>query len=65
MGVVRVTGVMSQEAQPEVGARHEQTLEMVRCSARLCENPIFGACRLYKSLVLLDRIFEKLTFHTI
>src|SRR5215831_14818131 len=32
---------------------------------RLCQNPIVGACGLCKLLVLLDRIFEKLTFHTV
>ena len=32
---------------------------------RLCENPVFGACGLCKLLILLGRIFEKLTFHTV
>ena len=36
-----------------------------RLSARLCENPVFGACGLCKPLILLGRIFEKLTFHTV
>src|SRR6266446_9031801 len=37
----------------------------VRCSARLCENPVFGACELCKLLILLNRTFEKSTFHTV
>jgi hypothetical protein len=37
----------------------------VASSARLCENSVFGACGFYKLLILLDRIFEKLTFHTV
>src|SRR5262245_39651566 len=43
---------------PEAAARYERRLEAVRCSTRLCENPVFGACRLYKLLILLDRIFK-------
>jgi hypothetical protein len=34
-------------------------------SVRLCENPVFGGYRLYKLLILLDRIFKKSTFHTV
>jgi hypothetical protein len=37
----------------------------VTCSARLCENPVFGAHELCNLLILLDRIFEKSTFDTV
>src|SRR5262245_60293536 len=50
---------------PGAGARHERTLEAVSCRARLCQNPVFGACGLCKPLILFDRIFEKSTFHTV
>src|SRR5262245_17197681 len=50
---------------PNASARHERTLEAVRCSARLCQNPVFKASRLCKLLILLDRIFKKSTFDTV
>ena len=34
-------------------------------SARLCQNPVFGAYGLCKPLILFDRIFEKSTFDTV
>ncbi len=37
----------------------------VRCSARLCQNPVFRAFWLYNSLILLGRIFKKSTFDTV
>jgi hypothetical protein len=34
-------------------------------TARLCENPLFGAYGLCKLLILLDSIFENSTFYTV
>src|SRR5262245_50330672 len=51
------------EPRPEAGA--QRTLEGVGSTARLCENPVFGACELYKLLILLGRIFKKWTFHPV
>jgi hypothetical protein len=33
--------------------------------ARLCQNPVFGVYGLSKLLILLGRIFENSTFHTV
>jgi len=49
-----------QGAQAEVVGR-----SCTEHTARLCQNPAFGACGLCKPLILFDRIFEKSTFHTV
>ena len=50
---------------PEAEATQERMLEAVRCSARLCENRILWHFEFCKLMILLQRTFERLSFHTV
>jgi len=51
--------------EPRPQAEAKRTLEDVGSMSRLCNNPVFRQCGLCKPLILLDSMFETVTFHTV